>query len=60
MAIIIFSVILSFFYMRLCYICIKLEDRIMGLEVQIRYIKSDVKAMQNDSNCGADMRGDIK
>ena len=49
MAIFILSVILSVFYIKLCYICMKLEDRIMGLEVQMRYIKSDMEAKQNDS-----------
>ena len=56
MAIFIFSVIFSFFYIRLCYICMKLEDRIMGLEIQMRYIKSDMADGLNKAY--QQMRGD--
>ena len=41
MSIFILSVIFSLFYIRLCFICMKLEDKIH--EIEMRFIKADMK-----------------
>lgn len=46
MSIFILLIIFSLFYIKLCYICMKLEDRIHELEVEMSYIKADMRGAE--------------